>query len=62
MTDWFLSTFGDAVAEARHELLGGWFGRTFEAHPTAPRSALNPADIEPEPDLYGRDQGVDRAR
>ena len=36
MRDWFeeiFATAGQAVAEARHELLGGWFGRNFEPHP-----------------------------
>lgn len=33
MSSFFARTFRQAIAEGRHELLGGWFGRHFEPHP-----------------------------
>ena len=36
MSSWFSRNFGsvsNVVADIRHELLGGWFGRNFEPHP-----------------------------
>lgn len=33
--DWFTEAFGHAIADIRHELLAGWFGRGFEPHPLA---------------------------
>lgn len=59
MSNWFTRGFGNAVAEARHELLGGWFGRNFEPHPVRQQSQ----DREPAPgerDIHGNERGIDR--
>jgi hypothetical protein len=54
--------FGSAIAEARHELLGGWFGRTFEPHPIHREPADLAAEHSVEADPLGRtrDLGIDR--
>lgn len=61
--EWFDRAFGaasDAVAEVRHELLGGWFGRHFQPHP-GQRSGFE--DERPGPgerDIHGNEHGIDR--
>jgi len=62
MIDAFISAFGSAVAEVRHELLGSYFGRNFEPHPTNRQPADLSPDREPEHDPLGRtrDIGIDR--
>jgi hypothetical protein len=63
MTDWFDRAFGavgDAVAEARHELLGGWFGRTFEPHPMQRRGTEQEQPSPGERDIHGNEIGIDR--
>ena len=61
MGDWFADAFGGAVADVRHELLGGWFGRTFEPHPMHQHG---PEERSPagERDIHGneREIGIDR--
>ncbi|HEV7659322.1 MAG TPA: hypothetical protein VGO55_05705 [Allosphingosinicella sp.] len=61
--NWFeevFGTLGDAVAEVRHELLGGWFGRTFEPHPMQ-RQGLDHEQPSPgERDIHGNERGIDR--
>lgn len=63
MSSWFdraFETLGDAIGEARHELLGGWFGRTFEPHPS--HSAAASEDIAHEQSARGQehDIGIER--
>jgi hypothetical protein len=61
MPDWFDHAFravADAFGEARHELLGGWFGRHFEPHPSHQRG---PEEPDPgERDIHGHEHGIDR--
>jgi hypothetical protein len=47
MAEWFNRNFDAGAAEARsavddirHALLGGWFGRNFEPHPTRQQNDL----------------------
>jgi len=62
----FLEAFGEiglsALGEIRHELLGAYFGRNFEPHPTNRQPADLTPDREPEHDPLGRtrDLGIDR--
>ena len=62
MSNWFSRNFGspgDAVADIRHELLGGWFGRNFEPHPT--RKQAHDSDQEREPrEQPAPEHGIDR--
>jgi hypothetical protein len=82
MAEWFARAFGravdgivegvgQAVAEGRHELLGRWFDRNFEPHPTRQQPDLGwfLADREkgnaPEPQAHEpakpeREHGIDR--
>ena len=77
MRDAFLKAFGRAVdgavegarsafADIRHEVLGGWFGRNFEPHPTRQQPDLGwtlPREErahEPEQEQPDRERGIDR--
>ena len=76
MAEWFDRTFGaavgevqNAIADIRHELLGGWFGRNFEPHPSRQQTDLgwtlsdrSKAAAEPQPAAHEpeREQGIDR--
>lgn len=63
MTDWFdraFGTLGNAVAEARHELLGGWFGRHFEPHPELRQGLDREQPSLGERDIHGNERGIDR--
>jgi hypothetical protein len=82
MLDWFFSAFGKAVdrvvegaghaiADMRHEALGGWFGRNFEPHPTRQKHDLGwtlpdrekgnaPEPQAHEPAKPDREHGIDR--
>lgn len=63
MRDWFDRAFGaagNAVDEIRHELLGGWFGRNFEPHPTQQRGSEHAEPSPGERDIHGNDRGIDR--
>ncbi len=65
--NWFDEAFGsladgaaDAMDSIRHELLGGWFGRTFEPHPSAKSDPVENHD-RGEPDRGNiHDVGLDR--
>jgi hypothetical protein len=63
MNNWFdraFSTLGEAIGEIRHEILGGWFGRTFEPHPMQ-QKGLDPEQSSPgERDIHGNERGIDR--
>ena len=43
--DWVAAAFGAAIADIRHELLAGWFGRGFETRPLGG----SPADTRESP-------------
>ena len=63
MSSWFdraFSTAGTAVAEARHELLSGWFGRHFEPHPTRQQAPARDDPAPGERDIHGNERGIDR--
>lgn len=62
MIDAFFREFGSAIAQARHELLGGWFGRAFELNPANRRPTEQSPDHQPDHDPLGRtrDLGIDR--
>lgn len=77
MAEWFDRTFGaavgevqNAIADIRHELLGGWFGRNFEPHPSRQQADLGwtrPAEekgqaSEPQAAAHEpeRERGIDR--
>ena len=60
MSRWFDETFGNAIAEVRHELLGGWFGRNFEPHPTRQAAAERDQPSPGERDIHGNERGIDR--
>ena len=68
MRDWFASAFGvagQAIAEARHELLGGWFGRNFEPHPMqhhGQSEGLSPAETLGWDRAPDANQGLDLDR
>lgn len=57
MSSWFTRNFGNvggAVADVRHELLAGWFGRNFEPRPTHERGEVYAQAREPtERDIHG---------
>ena len=54
--DWFERGFGNAIAEVRHELLGGWFGRSFEPHPLR-QHGLDRSEPNPdERDIHGNER------
>lgn len=62
MSRWFdraFATAGQAVAEARHEILGGWFGRNFEPHPIYHQPHEQPKEVA-ERDIHGNEHGIDR--
>lgn len=66
MSSWFARNFGNpgnAVADIRHELMGGWFGRNFEPHPTHQKSQdthHTPDRKEAGRDIHGNDRGLER--
>lgn len=67
MSNWFARNFGNpgnAVADIRHELMGGWFGRNFEPHPTRQQSHDTthhaPDRNETGRDIHGNEHGIDR--
>lgn len=62
-SNWYARNFGpvsNVVSDVRHVVLGGWFGRNFEPHPTraplAEREAPDPGDR----DIHGNERGIDR--
>jgi len=60
---WFdraFSATGQAVAEARHELLAGWFGRHFEPHPIQRAGMDREPGAPGERDIHGNERGIDR--
>lgn len=62
MSRWFdraFATAGQAVAEARHEILGGWFGRNFEPHPMQKQPAPDAREVA-DRDIHGNAHGIDR--
>lgn len=62
MSSWFdraFATAGQAVAEARHEIMGGWFGRHFEPHPIQKQTQLNDREVA-DRDIHGNELGIDR--
>lgn len=62
MSRWFdraFATAGQAVAEARHEILGGWFGRHFEPQPMQQQTHAQDRDAA-ERDIHGNEHGIDR--
>lgn len=63
MSNWFdraFATMGEAIGEARHELLGGWFGRTFEPHPSQSPGGAEEMGQEHPAQGHGHDFGMDR--
>lgn len=59
---WFSRNFGsvgNVVADIRHELLGGWFGRNFEPHPMRHQHHDNGHDRESH-ERDAPDHGIDR--
>jgi hypothetical protein len=64
MSSWFTRNFGSVggpVADIRHELLAGWFGRNFEPRPTHEQGGIHKPDREaPERDIHGNAPDIDR--
>ena len=64
MSSWFARNFGSvggAVADVRHELLAGWFGRNFEPRPTHGQGNIHGETREaPERDIHSNAPDIDR--
>ena len=60
MIDWFAQAFGEAVSDIRHELMGGWFGRHFEPHPSRQHGFDHDQPDPGDRDIHGNGHDLDR--